>query len=119
MIAVTSHTGAMTTVLQRSTAATRFRAVAVAEAITWAGLIVGMVFKYLVVKDEIGVQVFGPLHGAVFSLYVLTTLWVAAPLRWGRLSTVIGLVASLPPFGTVLFERWVSSREPVSTLARP
>ena len=109
----------MTTVLQRSTPATRFRAVAVAEAVTWAGLLVGMVFKYLVVHDEIGVKVFGPLHGAVFSVYVLVTLWVAAPLRWGRLSTVIGLVASLPPFGTVLFERWVSGRAPVSELARP
>lgn len=94
-----------------------FRAVAIAEAVTWGGLLVGMVFKYLVVENEIGVKIFGPLHGVVFSLYVLTTLWVAAPLRWGRLATVIGLVASLPPFGTVLFERWVVRREPVSQLA--
>ena len=97
---------------------TVFRVVAVAEAVTWAGLLGGMVLKYLVVGTEVGVATFGPIHGAVFSLYVVVTLWVAAPLRWGRLSTVFALVASLPPFGSVAFERWVSAREPVRSLAR-
>jgi integral membrane protein len=96
----------MTTVLQRSTPATRFRAVAIAEAVTWAGLLVGMVFKYLVVENPVGVQVFGPIHGAVFVLYVLVSLLTARALRWSAGTTVLALVASVPPFGSVVFERW-------------
>lgn len=96
----------MTTVLQRSTPATRFRAVAVAEAITWAGLLVGMVFKYLVVMNEVGVKVFGPIHGAVFVLYVVVSLLTARSLRWSPGVTAWALVASIPPFGSIVFERW-------------
>lgn len=96
----------MTTVLARSTPATRFRAVAIAEAVTWAGLLVGMVVKYLVIENEVGVKVFGPVHGAVFVAYVLVTLLVARPLRWTPGVTLLALVASVPPFGSIVFERW-------------
>lgn len=43
---------------------TAFRAIAAVEAVTWAGLLVGMFFKYVVVHNEIGVQIFGPIHGS-------------------------------------------------------
>ena len=40
----------------------RFRLVALAEAVSWVGLLVGMYFKYLgTPRTEIGVKVFG--HG--------------------------------------------------------
>lgn len=46
----------------------RFRAVAIAEAVSWVGLLIGMFFKYVVVGDDIGVTIFGPIHGAIFEI---------------------------------------------------
>ncbi len=43
-----------------------FRVVAVAEACSWACLLVGMFVKWILRVSEIGVQVFGPIHGGLF-----------------------------------------------------
>lgn len=88
-----------------------FRVVAVAEAFSWAGLLVGMFVKYVAtgpdgVGEEIGVTVFGPIHGALFVAYVLITLLTARVLRWSWPTIVLALVASLPPLATLVFERW-------------
>lgn len=93
-----------------TTPAGRFRLLAFAEAVSWAGLLVGMLFKYALVQNQIGVQVFGPIHGAIFIGYVLATLAVRGPLRWDNRTTLLALVASIPPFGTVVFERWANKR---------
>ncbi|MDQ1620237.1 MAG: hypothetical protein QOE19_2806, partial [Actinomycetota bacterium] len=37
--------------------------VALTEALSWAGLLIGMLFKYVLADDERGVQFFGPVHG--------------------------------------------------------
>ncbi|RBY82795.1 DUF3817 domain-containing protein [Blastococcus sp. TF02A-26] len=88
------------------TAVQLFRAVAVAEAITWVGLLAGMYVKYVPETSEIGVKVFGPIHGAVFVLYVAVALLTARRLRWSPGTTLLALVASIPPFATVVFEIW-------------
>ena len=88
------------------TAVQLFRAVAVAEAITWVGLLAGMYVKYVPETSELGVKVFGPIHGAVFVLYVVITLVTARRLRWSPGTTLLALVASIPPFATVVFEIW-------------
>jgi integral membrane protein len=82
-----------------------YRGVAVAEAITWALLLTGMFLKYVTRTTELGVQVFGMVHGVVFIAYCLATvlLWVDQKWPLGRL--VLGLVAAVPPFATVPFER--------------
>jgi integral membrane protein len=85
---------------------TWFRIVATAEAFSWAGLLIGMAFKYVLSDDETGVKIFGPIHGAVFIAYVLTVLVVFRPFRWTPGVTLLALAASIPPFGTLLFERW-------------
>ncbi|MFC3999595.1 DUF3817 domain-containing protein [Nocardiopsis sediminis] len=89
---------------------TIFRVIATVEAVTWAGLLVGMFFKYVVVRNEIGVQIFGPLHGAAFILYVIIALIAWNRLGWSLWTGVLALVASVPPLGTVVFERWASVR---------
>jgi integral membrane protein len=91
-----------------STAAGRFRIFALAEAISWAGLLLGMFFKYVVVQNEIGVKIFGPIHGLIFVGFVLVTLMAKDPLKWDVRTLVLGLVSSIPPFGTVIFERWAT-----------
>jgi integral membrane protein len=94
---------------------TAFRVVAFAEAVSWAGLLTGMFFKYVVDAGERGVQVFGPIHGTVFLCYVVVTLVAWRRLHWSLPVAVIGLAASIPPFCTVLFEEWVRRRSPAFT----
>ena len=87
-----------------------FRRVAVAEAVTWALLLLGMVLKYGTGTTDLGVRVFGMLHGVVFIGYCLTTLLVGTDRRWSRGRVLLGLAASVPPFATVLFDRWAERR---------
>ena len=100
-----------------------FVAVAVAEALSWVGLLSGMYAKYLTEAGDLGVRVFGPVHGGIFVLYVLLTLVLARRYRWSLATTALGLASSVPPFATVVFERWVtrSGRLPLTPVqpARP
>jgi len=83
-----------------------FVTIAVVEALTWAGLLVGMYLKHVADVTELGVRVFGSLHGAAFVGYVLVTLLTARSLRWPvRWTTALALVAAVPPFMTAVFER--------------
>jgi integral membrane protein len=92
-----------------ATPARRFRFVAVAEALTWLGLLIGMAFKYLPADgNDVGVRIFGPLHGAAFLAYLPVCWWTMRQLRWGALTATLGFLASLPPFGTLLFEVWAT-----------
>ena|ERR1043165_3495791 len=86
-----------------------FTVIAIVEALTWAGLLTGMYFKYIPDSTtEIGVKIFGPIHGAVFVAYVVAVFLVSMKLRWRLFSwtTFFALAASIPPFFTVLFELW-------------
>lgn len=88
-----------------STRARVFRAVAIAEAVSWTGLLIGMFFKYVVVRDDIGVNIFGPIHGALFVAYVVVAIAVARPMRWSARTLVVALLAGVPPLATLWFER--------------
>lgn len=83
-----------------------YRAAAFAEAVTWLGLLVGMAVKYVGSGADTGVQVFGMIHGVVVLGYVAVCLLVARQLRWGGRTLALALLASVPPFGTVVFETW-------------
>lgn len=87
------------------TAATAFRIVAVAEALSWIGLLAGMFVKRVLGASEIGVQVFGPIHGGIFVLYLVVALVAARALRWSAGTTLLAVAASVPPLATVWFER--------------
>lgn len=82
-----------------------FRRVAVAEAITWALLLVGMFAKYVTKTTDLGVRVFGMVHGIVFVAYCVTTVLVWVDQRWSARRGVLGLLASIPPFFTLWFDR--------------
>ncbi len=83
-----------------------FRFAAIAEACSWAGLLVGMFFKYVIVHNEIGVKIFGPVHGGLFVLYMLSVLLVARAHRWNLRMTCYGLLAGVLPLATLWFERY-------------
>jgi integral membrane protein len=88
-----------------------FRVAAVAEGVSWAGLLIGMFFKYVVVENEIGVQIFGPIHGVVFLIYVGTVLAAWRAEKWSFTTTILGLASAIPPFMTIWFEQHVTNRE--------
>ena len=98
-----------------------FRTLAVAEAFTWAGLLVGMFLKYVTETTELGVRIFGMVHGVVFIAYCLVTVIVAIDQRWSLPRAVLGLAAAVPPFATLGFEVYADRRGLLGTewLSRP
>ena len=64
-----------------------FRIVATLEAVTWLGLLIGMYFKWIAESTEVGVRIFGSLHGAVFVTFVVLSIAMYVRLGW-RLRTV-------------------------------
>ncbi|GGT01967.1 hypothetical protein GCM10010156_69820 [Planobispora rosea] len=97
------------------TALRLFRYVAIAEAFSWAGLLVGMYFKYIAATGELGVKIFGPIHGALFVLYVAGAFAAARVARWSLGTVVLGLACAIPPFTSLWFERRVIARFRAST----
>ncbi|NUS43315.1 MAG: DUF3817 domain-containing protein [Mycobacteriaceae bacterium] len=90
-----------------STPAKRFRLVAWAEAVSWAGLLIAMGFKYIPDPGHPkAVSIPGMVHGVIFILFVLVSFVTARALKWSAGVTALALLASLPPFCTVLFEVW-------------
>jgi integral membrane protein len=101
----------MSTSMSTLTPRSLFRGAAVAEAITWALLLTGMFLKYVTETTELGVQVFGMVHGVVFIAYCLVAVLVAIDQRWSPVRTVLGLGAAVPPFATLLFEVYADRRD--------
>ncbi|MEO5778277.1 DUF3817 domain-containing protein [Arthrobacter sp. PAMC25284] len=87
-----------------------FRVLAIAEGFSWAALLVGMFLKWVAGTTELGVQIAGPIHGALFIGYGLSALALWGALRWPfRVAVAAGFSAVLP-FATVWFERWAGRR---------
>ncbi|PRY59362.1 integral membrane protein [Knoellia remsis] len=84
-----------------------FRRLAVAEAITWALLLIGMFLKYVTETTDLGVRVFGMVHGVVFIAYCLVALATWVNQKWSVGVGVLSLVSAVPPLATVLFDRRV------------
>ena len=87
-----------------------FRSLAIGEAITWTLLLFGMFLKYVTETTELGVRIFGMVHGVVFIAYCLVTVIVAIDQRWSLPRTVLGLAAAIPPFATIAFEVYADRR---------
>jgi len=109
----------MVTTLDDRTAAERattsvparaFRIAAFAEAVSWIGLLIGMFFKWIVQSGDLGVRVFGPIHGTIFLLYVVSLCAVSVKHKWSPKDSLLGLVSSIPPLMTVWFERRAEHR---------
>lgn len=83
-----------------------FRTVAIAEAITWTGLLAGMFLKYVTETTEAGVRVFGMLHGVVFVAYGVVTVVVWVDRRWTVGRGLLALGAAVPPLATLPLEWW-------------
>ena len=96
-----------------------FRAVAIAEALSWTGLLIGMYIKWIAGTSEVGVQIFGPIHGGLFVLYVAVTLLTWRVFRWSIPTLLWGLFASIPPLATIVFDVWAERTGRLSTDRAP
>ncbi|QNG18285.1 DUF3817 domain-containing protein [Rhodococcus triatomae] len=108
----------MPKILDVSTPAKRFRLVAIWEAVTWAALLVAMFFKWVLGFEE-AVAIPGMIHGvAGFIPFVVVALITAFSLKWSLATTFWALVSSIPPFGTIVFERWAVKKGHLAELSR-
>jgi integral membrane protein len=87
-----------------------FRVLALAEAISWAALLAGMFFKWVLGLTELGVQLAGPIHGMLFIAYATTALVLWKVQRWPFGVAVLAGISAVLPFATIAFERWAAAR---------
>lgn len=86
--------------------ATLFTLIARIEAFTWAGLLAGMYLKYGLEITELGVWLFGRLHGVAFVAYFIVAVVTGLYLRWPWWGTLLAVLASIPPLVTFPLELW-------------
>jgi len=87
-----------------------FRILAVAEAFSWAALLTGMYFKWIAKTTEVGVEVAGPIHGALFVGYGVAALALWRLQRWPFTVALFAGISAVFPFATIAFERWAGKR---------
>jgi integral membrane protein len=98
---------AMASAFDLRTRAGWFRLIALAEGVSWVGLLAGMYFKYLgTPRTEIGVKVFGMAHGLVFVAFVIAAMLVGIASRWTLGTWLLALLASIVPLCSVIFLIW-------------
>jgi len=83
-----------------------FAIAAFVEAVTWAGLLIGMLLKYGTQTTDLGVWLFGRLHGLAFLFYVAVSLYAWGKLKWPLWAVLVALLAAMPPLVTVPVEMW-------------
>ncbi len=94
-----------------------FRLSAYAEAGGWTLLLLGMFLKQFVLHGNNGpVLIAGQLHGMLFLGYMLAALGLYPNLRWSRGRAFVALLASVPPYGSLLFEQWAAHQRRTSEL---
>ncbi|HEV2412553.1 MAG TPA: DUF3817 domain-containing protein [Candidatus Saccharimonadales bacterium] len=83
-----------------------FKLAAVGEGVGWTILIAGIVIsKYVTPGNNIAVDFAGHIHGILFLIYAVAA-GLYPTLRWSRKRAVVALLASVPPYGSILFEQW-------------
>ncbi len=86
-----------------------FRLAAIAEACGWTLLIFGIGFEqYIMPGNRISVLLAGRIHGLLFSLYILSAIGLYPALGWSRKKAFVAGLASVPPYGTLVFEQWAN-----------
>jgi integral membrane protein len=87
-----------------------FRYVALAEATSFLALLAAAVIKRTS-DNEIGVQILGPIHGALFLAYVGIALSIRTANNWTPRETAAILIGAVLPFGGYVVDWWLSRRE--------
>lgn len=87
-----------------------YRAIAVAESITWTLLIIGMLLKYVAGLGSLPVLIGGSIHGFVFITYALSAVLIGVNQRWSIPRIVFAVVTAIVPYATIPFDIWLDRR---------
>lgn len=94
-----------------------FRIAAIAEAGGWTLLISGIMLKqYVLHGNNIPVLIAGQIHGMIFLIYIVAAVVLYPSLGWSRQKAFVAGLASVPPYGSLLFEQWAAQRRRHSAL---
>ncbi|GGB00667.1 DUF3817 domain-containing protein [Macrococcus hajekii] len=66
---------------------------------------IAMPLKYMAGKPEV-VTVFGMIHGALFTLYILMVIWMTIRMKWRPTWLVASIIVAFLPFGTFVFDHY-------------
>lgn len=86
-----------------------FKLAAIAEAVGWTLLITGILLSdYVFAGNQAPIRVAGRVHGMLFLCYAAASVVLYPAIRWSRRRAFIALLASVPPYGSLIFELWAS-----------
>ena len=89
----------------------RFRLIALIEGISMIILVlIAMPLKYFA-EQPAPVKYVGWVHGILFLLYLVLLLEVWIKYKWSFGKVLVAFIASLLPFGTLLFEKRLRKEE--------
>jgi integral membrane protein len=83
-----------------------YRALAIAEAITWTILIAAIIAR-AVGAPGIVVTIGGGIHGFIFLAYAATAILVALNQRWHFGVAALAVVSAVIPYATIPTEIWL------------
>jgi integral membrane protein len=82
------------------------RYIALAEATSFILLLIASVIKRTG-GSELGVEILGPIHGALFVAYVVIALNLRPKVGWSGKTTFWVLVGAVIPFGGYVVDWWL------------
>lgn len=82
------------------------RYIALAEATSFIALLIASFLKRQG-EGELGVQILGPIHGALFIAYVVIALNLRPKQGWSNRATFWILVGAVVPFGGYVVDWWL------------
>lgn len=88
---------------------TLFKLAAIIEACGWTLLVTGILaHRYITPASDIPVAIAGRTHGTLFLVYIMAVVVLSPSLRWSWPRTIIAGAASVPPYGSLIFELWAA-----------
>lgn len=87
-----------------------YRAVSIAEAVTWTALIAAMVARYAAGAEVSFFFAIGLAHGVVFIAFVVSSVVVGLNQRWPWWLIVVAALSAVPPYGTLVTDAVLERR---------
>ena len=88
-----------------------FRMIALAEGMSFLILLfIAMPMKYMM-GMPLAVRVVGLIHGLLFLLYVAQLAKLRTAYQWDNRFSLQAFIASILPFGTFLFDKYLREKE--------
>ncbi len=88
---------------------TLFKLAAIGEAVGWTCLIIGVVIQHYKLPGYSAIlPVVGQIHGTLFIFYLGIAISAFNSLGWSLKRGGVAVIASVPPYGTLVFEQWAA-----------